>query len=121
MSYDFSNRGTSPRRPCDECCEQIPLPFTLKHMVSRRQYNATWLYRRFDVASQLLLHYAKSTSEQLSNGCILKPKVMDEVIEIITNRYLATRRIITLRLHRNCLHITRELILTCQYHIICSH
>jgi len=54
-------------------------------MVSCRQYKATWLYRRIDVASQLLLQYAKSASGQLSNGCILKPQFMDKMVEVITD------------------------------------
>jgi hypothetical protein len=54
-------------------------------MVSHRQYKATWLYQRIDVASQPVLHYAKSASGELSNGCIVKPQFMDELVEIITD------------------------------------
>jgi hypothetical protein len=67
-------------------------------MVSHMQYKATWLYQTIDAASRPVLQYAKSASGELSNGCILKPQFVNEVVEIITDRYLETR-IIALRLH----------------------
>jgi hypothetical protein len=46
----------------------------------------------------------KLASGQLSNGCILEPQLMDEVVEIVAHRYLAARRIITLKLHNENFH-----------------